>query len=186
VPSPPTDDNPYAAPLSQTGQSDALGRGAENREALHVPWALVFLGNLIAPMMFGWGTTGSGGHVGIILAVVLLWWLGYHFVATYRMVRGPLLAGGLCVGLSQVFPLIHMMAGIVGVGLASKVFHEGPPGQHPDLKLTHLTEPGAFLATLVTGAQLMVAAWVFGLLLRTILRALGWPEDGRDEPLPAI
>jgi hypothetical protein len=186
VSSPPPGDNPYAAPLSQTGASDALVSRDVNRGSSHVAWVLVFLGNLIVPLLCGWQMTGSGGHVGIVLAIVPMWCLGHYVVDSYRTVRGPLLAGGLCVGLSQVVPVIQVIAGLVGVGIASRMFHDAPPGQDPDIGLTHLTEPGAFVATLVTGALLLVAAAVLGLLLRITLRSLGWLKDGRDEPVPAI
>jgi hypothetical protein len=151
-----------------------------------VAWALVFLGNLFVPLLFGWGMTGDGGHIGIVLAILLMWCLGHRVVDSYRTIRGPLLTGGLCVGLSQVVPSIQFAAGMVGVGIASRMFHDGPPGHDPDIAFPHLTEAGAFVATLLTGAMLMIAAALVGLLLRTILRALGWLEDGRDEPLPAI
>jgi hypothetical protein len=104
VSSPPPDDNPYAAPLSQTGFSDSLGSRHEYRGGWHVAWDLVFLGNVGVPLYFGWGMTGSGGHVGIVLAIVFVWCLGHHVVSSHRTVRGPLIAGGLlCWALASFF-----------------------------------------------------------------------------------
>jgi hypothetical protein len=65
------------------------------------------------------------------------------------------------------------------------MFHDVSTGHDHDILLPHVTEPAAFLATLITGALLLVAAAVLGLLLRTTLRALGRLKDRRDEPLLA-
>jgi hypothetical protein len=82
-----------------------------------------------------------------------------------------LLQGGLIVGLSQVFPILHLVAGLLGMMISTKIFPRPPTVQGIERfdKEIQGVYCGA-LTTLITGGLLMAIALVIGLLIREFAR----------------
>jgi hypothetical protein len=174
------DDNPYAAPEAVSGIA-ATGAGMRIGVRWAVVWTLVFAGNLVVPLLFGWDMTEGAGRVGMALAVPLLWLAGLLGAGRSARCRPAAIAGGICVGLSQVFPLLHFATGVVSLGVTKQLLW-GPPilGEVGGPRLASVSE--GFLATLLTGGLLLVAAASCGLVAVTVLRAIGWMKAEEKAP----
>ena len=158
---PETVENPYAAPQSpivfdRTGEPGAGLRW-------HLAWATVFGVNLIVPLWLGWDMTSGVGRVGLVLAIVLWLLLGHLLCARSRKLRFLLVAGGVCVGLSQLLPLLQIWAGMNSgmiISMASG-FSDRATGLY------------GFLMTLLTGGQLILVAIVSGQVVFLMKNAWG-------------
>jgi hypothetical protein len=82
--------------------------------------------------------------------------LGHLVVASISGWRIILVGGGFCIALSQLFPILQMFAGL----LSLVVVHRGLVTDSYSL-----TAPAAFLVTMLTGAQLLVAALGCGIVV---------------------
>jgi hypothetical protein len=115
-------------------------------------WGIVLLANLPMPLLFGLFVVSNSGQLGMLAGVAVVWFAGHLHVGRSAVLRGPLLLGGGCVALSQIFPLLHIGAGTLSVETLGN-----------DRELA----PGlAFVATLLTAAQLLAVALVCGFFLR--------------------
>jgi hypothetical protein len=172
--------NPYEAP--RTSATEGLSKRAVDRRyasGLHLAWVIVFLLNLVTPLLFGWSRTESSGRIGMLIAAFLLLALGYGACGTARGIARPLVAGGILVAISQFFPLIQIIAGLIGMGIGSAA---GQVDGRGDIGPGFVrTETGGFLVTLVTGGLLMTAALVAGAFLR-IITPWHWWSDRPEGP----
>lgn len=116
-------------------------------------WAAVLLANLVVPLWFGSSVTANCGQMGMCLGILVVWLLGHFIVARLNRLRGPLVVGGVVVALSQYILIGHIVAGLIAMSAVNQVA-EGP-----------MTNARAFAVTLLTAAQLAVAALAFGLPL---------------------
>jgi hypothetical protein len=119
-------------------------------------WTLVFVLNLIVPLFFGWMLTADSGRFGMAAGIGLLWYLGYRACGQNDWWGRALVRGGFLVALTQLFPLLQIWAGVVGVGIASAL---GPLVMAD----THIggtihTGLGGLIATVLTGLSLMGVA----------------------------
>jgi hypothetical protein len=168
-----TDFDPYAPP-THAGPGEAVRRLMTPRAILG--WIAVFLLNMVVPLLFGWSMTRDGGRVGMAVASLALFAVGCGICTARRGLVAPLF-----VGLSQVVPVLQILAGSIGVevALALRV------AVGSDLS-TRLTEAGGFVVTLVTGGLLMAASLVAGLLLRLLARAPWRPREEGKGPRPKL
>jgi hypothetical protein len=99
----------------------AIAPEVKSRRVIHSPlvlsiqWTVVVLVNLIVPYLFAEGMTGPMGGWGIFLGVVLV--LLFGILASLALPMAVLLTvrGGVFVALSQFFPVIHLMAGLLSI-----------------------------------------------------------------------
>ena|SRR5215469_8051735 len=156
--------NPYASPQSESTDSSRTGRSdGDNLKRLYFGWLTVFALNVIVPLLIGLGVTTSGGRIGMLLAMLVLLALGFWICARAREVGFALVVGGVAVALSQVFPILQVMAGIFGFALAESIGLSGPRGG--DLE----TLAAGFAVTLATGGLLAAASLAAGLGIRAAL-----------------
>jgi hypothetical protein len=117
----------------------------------HAAWCAVFVANLPVPLILGYSSTARAEfRAGIIAALVTALVLGHVAIAALRMVRGVLVCGGLCIALSQVLFLPHMVVGLLAFHVVGTVLQ--PAGDFGN----------GFWLTLVTGGVLMLGALVLG------------------------
>jgi hypothetical protein len=122
-----------------------------------VGWPLVFLANLPVPVRFGWGVTDWGGRIGMIAAIGVLYVLGRESMRRVPGLDAMIIWGGTLIALSQFYPVIHILAGVVGIRAAFL------------LRLVTTEWPGeagmlaGCIITLLTGGILMAIAVVAGL-----------------------
>jgi hypothetical protein len=122
----------------------------------------VYVANLPVPLLLGWDVTCNGGRVGMAAATAPVLAVSLPVVPRWRWLRVPLVIGGVALALAQAFFVVQFMVGILSQAAVGRMGFEpgvglGAPG--------HLTEPGGFVVTLLTGGPLLVVAWVCGAAL---------------------
>jgi hypothetical protein len=160
--------NPYLAPqYSEAGLAKEPGFEGKNAMRLYVAWPVVFALNLVMPGLFGLMSTDGAGRVGMLVGTCFLLVCGFWICSSARNIGFALVVGGVPVALSQVVPIIQMVAGTLAFAFAEALGLVGPGGAMG----TATSAAGGFVLTLTTGGLLMAAALVAGLALRA-LRAL--------------
>src|SRR3954465_10442095 len=81
----------------------------------HHAWTAVLAANLVVPMGFASSVIGKGGRAGMALAVGVLWLAGDMAGSLSRRTRSALLYGGVVVALTQLLPLLQMIAGAISL-----------------------------------------------------------------------
>lgn len=140
----------------------------------HLAWAGVFVANSIVPLWLGWEVTRRGGWVGMVAATAATFLFGFLVGPRWRSLRITIVAGGTVTAPSQVFPLVQIAAGVLSLRAVDSLGFEPDEG----LGNSHsLTDPGAFLVTLLTAGLLQAAAFACG----TVVRATGRAVDRQIE-----
>ena len=148
----------------------------KSRRVIHSPlvlsiqWTVVVLVNLIVPYLLAGGMTGPMGGGGIFLGVVLVLLLG--ILASLALPMAVLLTvrGGVFVALSQFFPLIHLLAGMLSID-----FHRRTgiiPAEQLDRG--NLGFLSALLLTVSTGGILLMISCGLGVILKWITPSRWW------------
>jgi hypothetical protein len=171
--------NPYAPPASLAPASRPGVRDWSGRARWAVLWGGVYAANMVVPLLFGWTTTARGGRIGLVLAVVLLYWIVFWVGGKSRDLRSIMLSGGGLVALSQLFPMLQIAAGLIALGIVGKLtgVNLGPddsPIEGP------VPEHAGFLATLITGAILLAGAACAGLASWWFAGLVGWRVRSTD------
>ncbi|AMV40131.1 hypothetical protein [Planctomyces sp. SH-PL62] len=118
-------------------------------------WCAVFMTNLVVPLGFGMSTTNLSGKIGMLGGILVLFGLGWRTCSNLPGARSALIYGGWIVAAAQLFPIVHLTAGMMGVAAARAAQREFIP---------IITMLGGFLATVVTGGILISLAFVIGLV----------------------
>ncbi len=117
------------------------------------------------PLQFAWSITRQSGRAGMLAGILCYFGAGCLVALKSRRVLMTVVYGGWVVAASQAVPFLQMISGIFGVTAAGAVGQSSKPGIEGDLN----GEAGGFIATVVTGGILLVAALVLGLVIRVIL-----------------
>jgi hypothetical protein len=149
----------------------------------HHAWTAVLAANLVLPMSFARDMTDDRGAIGMALAIGLLWLLGDLAGVRRPHLRPVLLSGGILVALAQLVPIFHIIAGLICVRIADRIF-PGPPVDPAlaDVRLVSatLSPAGAFLATFLTGGLMFLASFVAGLIVHAMFLR---PQSARSDEL---
>jgi hypothetical protein len=113
-----------------------------------VAWFCVYAVNLIFPVAMGWSITREGGKIGMVIGIVAVFALGCRLCFMSRRAMLPVVYAGWIVAVSQLAPILHIFAGMVGVSVAHVFGDETMRGEVN-------TVLGGFLATIVTGGILI-------------------------------
>lgn len=145
------------------------------RKFSYVAWLFVFAINMAVPLFLSHPVTEKHGRLGLLFGALLLLALGYYLCAVNRRFGPALIVGGVLIAISQVFPVMQVIAGMLGmtVGKAMGLASFGDDYEVPQIT----TEEGGFIVTLVTGGILMAAAACSGMLLRLVTPAHWWPSS---------
>ena len=121
--------------------------------------------------------TRGGIGVGISITAFLL--LGWIICRLAPSLAKCLIAGSPIVALTQVFPILHLIAGLLGflAAVALGLATDGDPmdGAGPQID----TILGGFLISTVTGCLLSIMAFFFGWIAVIVFR---WLLSGRSAP----
>ncbi len=170
--------NPYKPPSYDGGMS-LPGANANRRTGLltYAAWSIAFVVNMAVPLLFSASLTEEHGKLGMSVAVLVLFTWGCTICATARKLAVVLIAGAVLVGLSQIFPLLQIIAGMIGMGVGAALgLAETGDDTHPPRLVN---EYGGFVVTLITGGILKTASACSGLWIRWITPARWWH---RSEP----
>ena len=129
-------------------------------------WLVTFASNLVVPVLFGCMLTKLSGCCGMALATSLAWWTGHRLFKKTEEAAKCLVIGGIVVAVTQVCPFLHIYAGSAAVNVWA---HVGGPSASGKTGIP-LSAIGAFLVTVMTATQLMVAAAMIGYVLRKAMQ----------------
>ena len=136
-------------------------------EALMRRWGWACLVNAIVPFLLGMAVTDSTARVGMLLGVVAVVWFGRSFAGSFLEVVRTVVYGGWVVALTQLVPVLQIVAGMVAVGVVEQI-GLGPPRDGSRIAAVDGLV-GGFLATVGTGGLLIAAAGMIGLIGRAIV-----------------
>lgn len=118
-------------------------------------WLAIFTLNLPVALSLGGGFTQNGGQAGMCAAIAFLWFWANCVGERKPAFASAMTTGGVVVALLQFLPILHIMAGIIGLGVGDpSTIRNGSP-LHREFR--------GFLATLITGG-----------ILQAIALAIGW------------
>jgi len=169
--------NPY-----QPSDSDFISESVERRVihsplVLSIQWTVVVLFNVIVPLMLSWSMTQGVGHFGVGLGVLLILLLGYWASVGMPLFVLFTIRGGVLVALSQFFPVLHLIAGLLAVSFYR--YSGIIPAE--SLDRTGVGLMGAFLLTATTGVILMSFCLVVGFFIRLITPDRWWLAKKRAD-----
>src|SRR5262249_17793790 len=121
--------------------------------------------------LFSGPVTEQHGKLGMGVALLSFLACGCYLCAYHRKLALALIVGGVLVALTQVFPILQIMAWLIGMGICP-AFGQTSSGE--DEATPHLTgELGGFVVTLVTGGILIGAAACSGVAILWLTSRLG-------------
>lgn len=127
----------------------------------HFGWVVALACNLPLPLVLGWSGAGAPGRAGIVAAIVLVWLLGHVGIRLCEREADTLLLGSVCTAVLQFFPVVHLIAGVAAIGLTERL--------DPHTTAGRVSGVGGFVATTLTAALLLFAAYVCGLAFRGLV-----------------
>ncbi len=131
---------------------------------LYLAWFAVFLLNLAIPLLLALSQTDERGRIGMLIAVTLLCAAGCWVCANSARAGRSLVVGGVLVGLSQLFPILQMIAGLTAITVAAAL---GLTKREVHASIT--TEIGGTIVTLITGTILMSMAAGVGFVIDRLM-----------------
>ncbi len=137
-----------------------------SRVLTYFAWVFIFAINMAIPLLFGASMTEQHGRLGMSVAALLLLVFGSFICAANRKLAVALLAGGALVALTQLFPILHIIAGMIGMSVGQALGHATLDTDDDPSRIT--SELGGFIVTIVTGGILMAGSLFIGVVLRFI------------------
>lgn len=179
-------ENPFASPSAEAAEEDLRRQDEEplstSSGAALVRWSLAYLLNMPVAFMFGWMGTNPSGHVGMCLGIALLIGLGGLLTYRSRALGQVLIRGHFLFALTQFYPILQMMAGMVAAGLIEVLGFEEPSMNGRD----GLGPLPAIIATLIVGLQIAFASTAIGGLLRLITPREWWADWRTPVSVPEV
>lgn len=168
---PPHISNPYQPPVAEMSGEDPVDASVVRR------WLAVFALNLPLPLYLGAGATSGAGITGMISAVAVIFlsgmWLCWRFPRLVRIMT----TGGFLTALSQIVPVLHFIAGLIGFGVADSLhLLEDDSGFG---KISTARFLAGFTVTAVTAVILLVTAAVSGAVVRAAYQIMTGNQQSR-------
>jgi hypothetical protein len=155
--------NPYQSPHQTVSEDVPFDRQMSSVDRFAcIAWPIVFLLNIIGPAMIGWDITSQSGRSGMVAASLLLFISGWCACLARPSLGRKVVTGAVILAPSQLFPIIQIIAGIIGFWVAATL---GLAKDCDDLPVHMVDEIGGFLVTLVVGAILIGVAAEIGVCL---------------------
>lgn len=163
--------NPFQPPTSIRSIAPTRFRRTRLRDFLMIAWPFIFGANMIVPLLFGWELVEQSGALGVLFASVILLALGWLLFVLWPALALRLTFGSIFTALLQIFPILHMIIGIIAFGIT---FELGQATDMNDQAMPRITsELGGFIITSVMGCTLLLFATGIGTLFFFIFR---WHE----------
>ena len=160
----PNDDNPYAAPMVHdfATSGEVTATFVTKPAVLQSAWLLAVLINLPIPIMFGAGVVVGPARFGMLLGTVVVYAVGVWLCLVQSGIMWRLILGSLLTALSQFWPVLHMLVGLIAMGISRAIFFIA------DQNFTRI--PEVISATILTGIGLILPSFVFGLIGIAVFR----------------
>lgn len=147
------------------GKSGIHGYVDPGRTRFHFSWTAVFWLNTVVPILIERNLADHRGEFGIAAACVLLWFVSQ--LAFERLVnwRPRMLVGGTNLAFFQLFPIVQIGAGVASLAIVDWLFPiKATGGGSAVLSAVPLqSNLQGFLATVLTGGQLLLASILIGI-----------------------
>ncbi len=164
--------NPYEPPTDAVRISYPDGTVHHHAGVLtYTAWIFIFAINMAVPLLFSLPLTDLHGRLGMSAAALFLFTLGCGICAANRKLAVALLAGAALVALTQLFPGMQIIAGMIGIGVGQALGHATFDSDEHPARIT--SEFGGFVVTFITGGILMAGSLCAGILLQFITRFFG-------------
>lgn len=154
-------DNPYQPPASPAGEI-APGSALDWSPFAMVAWPVVLILNLATPVLFASSMTGEHGKLGVVAAVVVFLVIGWLACFARPKLANRLLAGSAILAVTQIFPVIQIVAGSVAVSIGGAI-GAAEVNEWEDPRLT--SELGGFVVASITGVVMAGVSMAVGYLL---------------------
>ncbi len=168
------DINPYEAPSAHSPRPVAQSPSTFFQKPLVVQsaWFLAVAINLPAPLMFGFSFTTAGApRLGMLIGIAAVYGTGVWICLHRAEVMWRLIVGSLFTALSQIWPMLHMLVGIVSMGISKFIFDADRERDQIE------AIPEVVLTTLLTGIGLILPSIVMGLVFLMLFRIRVFGQD---------
>jgi hypothetical protein len=155
------DINPYAAPSAHSPLPVAQSPSTFFQKPVVVQsaWFLAVSMNLPMPLILGFDATAEGAaRLGMPIGIVTVYGTGVWICLHRADVMWRLIVGSMFTALTQIWPVLHMLVGIVAMGISKFIFD--PNRERGEIEVI----PEVLLTTLLTGIGLILPSLVMGLV----------------------
>lgn len=133
-------------------------------------WNAAAASNMVFCGIAGWAQTAGSGRQGMILGCLFIHAIGSFMSCSKPQFAKIMTSGAIPLCLSQFFPILQMISGMFAVRLVtsmglSEEISRGVPSQISN-------QPGAFLATCLTAAPMLIICGAVGLTIEWLGRIL--------------
>jgi hypothetical protein len=161
------DINPYEAPSAHSPLPVAQSSSTffQKRAVVQTAWFFAVLINLPIPLMFGFSFTAEGAaRLGMLIGIAAVYGTGAWICLHRPEEMWRLIVGSVFTALSQIWPILHMLVGMVAMGISKFLFNAGRETDQID------AIPEVVLSTLLTGIGLIIPSLVMGLIFVLVFR----------------
>jgi hypothetical protein len=140
--------------------------------------------NMALPLLFGLEVTRHHGLIGMCVASLLMLIVGWLFCMLKPAAARKLVLGSLAVALTQVFPILQIIAGSISIGIAQSLHLAMQGGDDPEFGIAGINnELGGFVVTMFVGIILLSCAGMAGLVLGQVLPAKWFVPAPHPDPV---
>ena len=153
--------NPYQAPSAHSPLPVAQSPSTFFQKPVVVQsaWLLAVAINLPMPLMLGFDATSDGAaRLGMPIGIVTVYGIGVWICLHRAEVMWRLIVGSIFTALTQIWPVLHMLVGIVAMGISKLIFDPGREREQIEAL------PEVVFTTLLTGIGLILPSLVMGLI----------------------
>lgn len=164
--------NPYASPVAEevaaaTNDTASGGSGWG--------WALGYGVNLPVPIFFAIMFIGPVGFAGMVVGIAIVMAAGVLFAKRFGPFDRAAKRGGVLLALSQLFPMLQMICGMIAGSTLEKLGYRFDTGMNGPAAVELGFVP-CVLAVLMVSTMLMLPAVCIGLLQEQV-----FPKQARTE-----
>lgn len=161
------DANPYEAPSALGVLSAAQPPSVffQKPAVVQTAWFLAVSMNLPIPLWLGFDVTSDGAaRIGMPIGILTVYGTGVWICSHRPEVMWRLIVGSIFTALTQIWPIFHMLVGIVAMGVSKFIFD--PNREREQIEAI----PEVVLTTLLTGIGLILPSLVMGLIFLMVFR----------------
>lgn len=160
------DINPYEAPSAHSPLPVAQSPSTffQKPAVVQSAWFLAVAINLPIPLMFGFSMTAEGAALGMLIGIAMVYLAGAWICLHRPEVMWRLIVGSAFTAIGQIWPILHMLVGMIAMGISKFLFNAGRETDQIN------AIPEVVLTTLLTGIGLIMPSLVMGLMFLMVFR----------------
>lgn len=164
-------ENPYRAPDADLVAAPVEARHDQVDVAAMIAWPTVFAMNMFLPVLFGLDLTKHHGRIGMCVASLFVLIAGWVLCVVKSLAARKLIFGSLIIALTQIFPILQILAGSLALGIAEgmQLLSPGVDDDH-NFGIAQIdSEFVGFVVTMLVAVILLGCASMAGLIASLIL-----------------